>query len=83
MARIKFVLWERRIAYLQAQEILKREEQKTELSKNFKGKELAQKLELLEAKEIKMIGRKPKKIVLKSYGKKKAIDKRATSWTIV
>jgi hypothetical protein len=82
MARIKQVLWERRIAWLQAQEILKRETERQELlASGQKEEELS--LHSLKLEEINSIGRKEKRKLISSRGNRKPKDNRSTSWTVV
>ncbi|KAI8897598.1 mitochondrial 39-S ribosomal protein L47 (MRP-L47)-domain-containing protein [Globomyces pollinis-pini] len=84
MARIKIVLWERRIAFLQAKEVLKQESQKIELKETLKGKELISQIrDLEETTPVEMVGRQKRRAY---YAGKKRVFKlpsRPTSWTVV
>jgi hypothetical protein len=85
MARVKQVLWERRIAWLQAQEILKQETKKEELlEQGVKEENLEEELSKLDLNtDFAQVGRKQKRKKILQRGNRKPKDSRATSWTVV
>ena len=84
MNRIKYCLGERKIAYLQAQAILKKDLKRQEiLNSTLSETEKEDKLKELDKESVAQVGRKVKPNRKQSRPNKKLKDKRSTSWTIV
>jgi hypothetical protein len=89
MARIKLVVWERRSAWMQAQEVLKREQQKAEwVKEGLSDTEIASKMKDMFPEPIEFIGKAPHKTAkakrqMAKMGRRKQNAKKNTSWTIV
>jgi hypothetical protein len=84
MCRIKHVLWERRIAWLQAKAIAKKAEEKQKILESEDPAVAQDKIAELEQMPIAYAGRRLKKRrIAKRLLNKRPKDRRSTSWTVV